>query len=277
LDIVLDKSSATEALIKITLNEKDYQPKVEEKVKDYSKKANIKGFRPGKVPPGLIKKLYGKSIMVEEINDLLSKSITDYIKKNDIKLIGEPLPNKEKTAEIDWDSQKDFEFEYHIGLVDTFDYNLTNKIKAYQIEIDNKLMEKTIEDLTTRYGNYTEPEVSEEGDDFSGELTQEDTEYTKELYISNDQIKPKEFKKWIGKKKEDEIIIDPKKIFKDLETTANLLDKSEKELKEIKGNFSFKIHKIIRIEEAKMNQEFFDKVFGPDSVKGEEEWSSGIK
>ena len=87
MDIVLDKSTATEGQIKITLKENDYQPKVEEKVKDYSKKANIKGFRPGKVPPGLIKKLYGKSILVEEINEILSKSITDYIKENNIKLM----------------------------------------------------------------------------------------------------------------------------------------------------------------------------------------------
>ena len=277
MDIVLDKSSATEALIKITLNEKDYQPKVEEKVKDYSKKANIKGFRQGKVPPGLIKKLYGKSIMVEEINDLLSKSISDYIKKNDIKLIGEPLPNKEKAAEIDWDNQKDFEFEYHVGLVDAFSYNLAQKVKSYQIEIDNKILDKTIEDLRKRYGNYSEPELSKKGDDFNGELTREGTEFKREVYISNENIKPKELKKWTGLKKDDEISFDPKKSLKDLETAANILGKTEKELKENKGDFKFKINKIIRIEAAGINQEFFDKVFGKDIVKTEEEFREKLK
>jgi len=277
LDIVLDKSSATEALIKITLNEKDYQPKVEEKVKDYSKKANIKGFRPGKVPPGLIKKLYGKSILVEEINEILSKSISDYIKKNDIKLIGEPLPNREKTAGIDWDNQKDFEFEYEVGLVDTFNYNLSQKIKAYQIEIDQKTLDKTIEDLTKRYGNYSETEVSKEGDDFNGELSQESLNFKKEVWIASDQIKPKELKKWSGLKKDDELSFDPKKMFKDTETVSAILDKSEKELKEVKGDFTFKVQKISRVEQADLNQEFFDKVFGKDVVKTPEEFKEKLK
>ena len=111
MEIILDKNSATEGLIKITLNEADYQPKVEEKVKEYSRKAQLKGFRPGKVPAGLIRKMYGKSILIEEINELLSKSVIDYIKQNDIKIIGDPLPVMEKTALIDWDNQKEFVFD----------------------------------------------------------------------------------------------------------------------------------------------------------------------
>ncbi len=277
MDIVLDKSSATEALIKITLKEKDYQPKVEEKVKDYSKKANIKGFRPGKVPAGLIKKLYGKSILVEEINELLSKSISDYIKKNDIKLIGEPLPNREKTASIDWDTQKDFEFEYEVGLVDVFSYNLSQKIKTYQIEIDQKTLDKTIEDLTKRYGNYSEPEISQEGDDFNGELSQESSGFKKEVWIANDQIKHKELKKWLGLKKDNEISLDPKKIFKDNETAGAILDKSEKELKDVRGEFKFKVHKISRVAQSELNEEFFDKVFGKDVVKTPEEFKEKLK
>jgi trigger factor len=277
LNIVLDKSSATEALIKITLNEKDYQPKVEEKVKDYSRKANIKGFRPGKVPPGLIRKLYGKSILVEEINDILTKSISEYIKNNDIKLIGEPLPNREKTANIDWDNQKDFEFEYEVGLVDSFEYNLEQKIKAYQIEVDKKTLEKTIEDLRKRYGKYSEPEESAEGDDFNGELSGENPEFNKVVWIAADQIKPKEQKKWAGLKKDDVISFDPKKTFKDNETLSAILDKPENELKEIKGDFSFKVQKISRVEPAELDQEFFDKVFGQDVVKTREEFDAKLK
>ena len=277
MNIVLDKSSATEALIKITLNEKDYQPKVEEKVKDYSKKASIKGFRPGKVPPGLIKKLYGKSILVEEINELLSKSISEYIKKNEIKLIGEPLPNREKTAEIDWDNQREFEFEYQVGLIDEFNYNLNQKIKAYQIEIDNKTLEKTIEDLKKRYGNYSEPEESKPGDDFFGELSQNSSEFKKEIWITNDQIRPKEIKHFIGLKKEAEIKFDPKKVLKDIKTVARILGKSEKEMTEIKGEFIMKINKISRVELAELNQEFFDKVFGKEVVKSKEEFLEKLK
>ncbi len=127
MEIILDKSSATEGLIKVTLKEVDYQPKVEEKVKEYSRKAQLKGFRPGKVPRALIKKMYGKSILIDEINELLSKSVLDYIKEKDIKIIGDPLPVAEKASLIDWDNQKEFEFEYMVGLVEPFtvDYTLT--------------------------------------------------------------------------------------------------------------------------------------------------------
>ncbi len=277
MEIVLDKSTATEALIKITLKEKDYQPQVEEKVKDYSKKANIKGFRQGKVPPSLIKRLYGKSIVVEEINSILSKSISEYIKENDIKLIGDPLPNHEKTAEIDWDTQKDFEFEYFVGLVDDFDYNLSQKIKAYQIEVDNKTVDRTIEDLKKKYGKYTEHDEIKEGDDFLGELNQEATDFKEDVWFTWEQLKPKEAKKFVGKKKEETLTIEPKKIFNDAETAAEVLRKSEKELKELKGDFELTIKKISHVEPARLDQEFFNKIFGEDVVKSEEEFRNKVK
>jgi len=277
LDIVLDKSTATEGQIKITLKEKDYQLKVEEKVKDYSKKANIKGFRPGKVPPGLIKKLYGKSILVEEINEILSKSITDYIKENKIKLIGEPLPNHDKTAKIDWDNQKEFEFEYKIGLVAEFDLNLSQKLKAYQIEADKKTVDSTLENLQKQYGNYSEPDEVQEGDDLFGELTQESSNYKEEIWITANQLKAKEAKKFIGLKKEASIDIDPKKIFTDEATAKTVLRKSEEELKNMKGLFKLKINKINRVESAELNQDLFDKVFGKDNVKTKEEFLKKLK
>lgn len=277
MDIVLDKSTATEGQIKITLKENDYQPKVEEKVKDYSKKANIKGFRPGKVPPGLIKKLYGKSILVEEINELLSKSITDYIKENKIKLIGEPLPNHEKTAEIDWDTQKEFEFEYQVGLIDEFTIDLSQKIKAYEIIPDKKTIDKTVEDLKKQYGNHTEPEEIKKGDDIFGEMTQESTGYKEEIWIAADQVKAKEAKLFEGLKKDQTIEIDPKKVLKDSDTVGKVLHKDDKEVKGIKGNFSFKVTKISRVEIAELNQDFFDKVFGKDAIKTEAEFIDKLK
>jgi len=277
LDIVLDKNTATEGQIKITLKEKDYQPKVEEKVKDYSKKANIKGFRPGKVPPGLIKKLYGKSILVEEINEILSKSITDYIKENKIKLIGEPLPNHEKTAGIDWENQKEFEFEYEIGLVAEFDLNLQQKIKAYEIQADKKTIDTTLDSIKKQFGNYSEPEVYQEGDDLMGELTQESSDYKEEIWITANQLKAKEAKKFTGHKKEDTVEIDPRKIFVDEATAATVLRKSEEEIKKFKGLFNLKINKINRVENSELNQELFDKVFGKDAVKTEEEFMKKLK
>ena len=143
MEITLNKKNNTEGVIKIKLTEGDYQPHVEEKVKDYSRKANIKGFRQGKVPSGVIKKMFGKSILVDEINHLLSHKLSDYIKDNQIKILGDPLPNQEKAKQIDWDTQKDFEFEYQIGMVDDFTYEVSSKVKvkSYPIEVDKNTID----------------------------------------------------------------------------------------------------------------------------------------
>ncbi len=172
MDITLDKKTSTEALIKVKLKENDYQPNVEEKVKEYAKKANIKGFRPGKVPTSLIKKMYGKSIVAEEINNILSKSLSDYIREQNIQLIGEPLPDQEKASQIDWEGQKDFEFDYDIGMVPDFTYDISNKqkVKSYKIELDKKTEQETLDNIKKQFGTVTNPEQAVEGDAFYGEI-----------------------------------------------------------------------------------------------------------
>ena len=207
MEIILDKQSAIEGLIKITLKEADYQPKVEEKVKEYSRKAQIKGFRPGKVPPGLIKKMYGKSILIEEINDLLSKSVIDYIKQNDIKIIGDPLPVMDKTLKIDWDNQKDFEFEYMIGLVDTFTIDYSLNIDSVKVEIDEITLKETLAKLKKEYGNYTEPEECREGDDVFGVLAPAGSSENKEVWLLHNQLKDEAKTKLLGLKKDATVII----------------------------------------------------------------------
>ena len=127
MDITLDKKDSNVASIKIKLNEADYQSKVDEKIKDYSKKAQIKGFRPGKVPTGVIKKMYGKSILVEEINHLVGHKLQDYIRDNELKILGEPIPDQQSFENIDWENAKEFEFDYNIGLVDDFKVDLSKK------------------------------------------------------------------------------------------------------------------------------------------------------
>ncbi|HEV8512533.1 MAG TPA: trigger factor family protein, partial [Cyclobacteriaceae bacterium] len=136
MNITLDKKSATDGLIKIQLKESDYQPKVEEKVRDYARKATIKGFRQGHVPAGVIRKMYGKGILVEEVNHIISHSVSDYIRDNKLRVLGDPLPNEEKARTIDWDFQKDFEFEFQIGLVEDFTVDLSNKVKVTSHPID---------------------------------------------------------------------------------------------------------------------------------------------
>ncbi|MDQ3393482.1 MAG: trigger factor [Bacteroidota bacterium] len=279
MDITLDKKTPTEALIKITLKETDYQPKVEEKLKEYSKKASIKGFRPGKVPSGLIKKMYGKSILIDEINHLLSHSLTDYIKSNDLKILGEPLPNFKEGNEIDWDNQKEFEFIYNIGLVDNFDFKLDDNIQVnkYKIDIDEKYLQESIDNLLNQFGNSKEAELSEAKDQLFGTLKQDDAQIEKEILLPLEDVTESERQIFIGKKAEDEISFDIKKTLRDEEKLSELLEKSPEEVSQLTGTFSFTIKKISRNAPAELNQEFFDKVFGKDTVSSEEEFMQKVK
>jgi trigger factor len=278
LDITLEKKNPTEASIKITLTEADYQPKVREKLKEYSKKAQIKGFRPGKVPPALIQKMYGKSIMIDEINHILSHAVNDYIRDNKIKILGDPLPNTENADKIDWENQKDFEFQYEIGLVDDFKYALEGKkLIRYNIKVDDKSVEDTIADLQKQYGKMTNPEKSEDGDFLYGQVVQNGGEFNDKVSIPLNLIEKKERKNFIGLSKGDKVTFDVKKAFKDAATIADALNIDGAAAEALEGEFELEVINVNRQEAAELDQEFFDKIFGPEVVKSEEEFRNKVK
>lgn len=278
LDITLEKTHPLSGSIKITLNEGDYQPKVEEKVKQYAKKADLKGFRKGMVPPSVIKRMYGKSIIVEEVNHLLSHALQDYIKDNKLTILGEPIPNYDKHAEIDWENQKNFNFEYEIGLVDNFKLDIkAKKVKAYAIEVGKEEVDKTISNLQNQYGQMTNPEISEKGDSLFGELKSEDESFSKDLLLEYEKVEKKLQEKMSGVKQEDVLEFDIKKAFKDVEACAEVLSILPAEAKQLKGAFKFQIKKINRVIKAELSQDFFDKVFGKDTVTTEPEFLDKVK
>lgn len=277
MNITLDQPSPTDGLIKITLSQSDYQPKVEEKVKEYSRKMNIKGFRQGKVPSGVVRKMFGKSILVEEVNHLLSHSVSDYIKEKKLNILGDPLPNQEKARLIDWETQKDFEFEFQVGLVEDFNVEVSSKVKltSYVIEVDQKVIDETLENVKRQFGNITYPEVSGENDNLFGEVT--DTEGNKKSsYIQISKILKSEQNKFIGLKKEDEISFDVEKILSDPLTISQAINVTEEEAKDAKGTYALKINNVSNVAPAEINQDLFDKVFGKDVVTGEEEFLKKI-
>ncbi|MDX5347445.1 MAG: trigger factor family protein [Hymenobacteraceae bacterium] len=162
MNITLDQKDRTKANLKVNLQEADYAPKVEEKIREYSKKAQIKGFRPGKVPAGLIRKMYGKSILVDEINNMLHQEINQYIKENNLRILGDPLPKQEDADKIDWDNQKEFEFTYELGLLPDFDMNLEGKtVEGYNVEVDQDTIDQAYEQMRRQLGKTTNPETSE--------------------------------------------------------------------------------------------------------------------
>ena len=278
MDITIDKKNPIEASIKITLKEADYQPKVEEKVKEYSKKANIKGFRPGKVPKSLIKKMYGNSIVVEEVNHLVSHSITDYIKNNNLKIIGEPLPNRAKAMEIDWENQKDFEFEYNIGLVDDFKYDISKKlkVKSYKIEVDKNTFDEAIEKLRWQYGKMINPKISEEKDSLFGKFKDKNGDFEKDGLLKIEDIDKKIRKRFIGIGGNAVVAFDTQK-----EISSNLLSQvlglKEDELAELSNEFQFIVKNINRQVQCDINQELFDKSLGEGKAKTEAEFNDQLK
>jgi trigger factor len=278
VEIILDKKNSTEALIKVSLKQDDYQPKVEQKIKEYSKKADVKGFRKGKVPASVIQKMYGKSILVDEINQLLYQSIDNYIKDEKLKIIGEPIPSHGSTKNIDWETQTEFDFEYNIGLVDNFDLDVSKnqKVTKYEIKIDAKIRQETIDNLKEQYGSMTNPDVCEDGDSLFGTFSPTDGEGEYKGLLDLNMLDKKDAKMFIGAKANDEITFDIRKTLKQDSLIAQVLGIDVAEVENINGVFKLTVQNINRKVKAEINQAFFDRLFGKDVVKDEEAFNKKI-
>lgn len=265
MEISLNKKTTTEGIIKIKLTEDDYQPHVEEKVRDYSRRASIKGFRAGKVPTALIKKMYGKSILVEEINHVISHKLDDYIKENKIKILGEPIPNPERQQDIDWDNQRDFEFEYAIGMVEDFSYDISPAVTlpVYKIEVSPTVVEETIHDLRLRFGSDAPVEVSSPEDEIIGTLTSADGNTSKEIRIPVSKLSTDMQQSFVGRKKDDMLPLDISTFSTE---DVGWLNLTAEEQQAFTGDSRFTITSITHRTPAETNVEFFEQVFGKDSV-----------
>lgn len=279
MNISLNQLTATDGSITIKIEEQDYQSKVTNKLKDYAKKANIKGFRQGMVPAGVVKKMFGKSVLVEEVNAIISSSINTFIKEKKLKVLGDPMPDHEKTPSIDWEFQKEFEFVFKVGMAGDFKVNLSNQVKInqYKIEVDNTILTETLLETRKRYGKQTNPDVSEKTDILYGEIAGTTPEEKKNTYIIIEKAKAQDQKKFIGAKKGDVIAFNAKEAFENPADQANALGIHEGDLASIDGQATVTVTIVSRIEPAEVNQELFDKVFGKDAIKTEEEFVSKIK
>lgn len=276
MDTTIDKIENSEALIKIKLKEEDYQPGVTQKIKEYSKKANIKGFRPGKVPTGVVQKMYGTSILLEEVNQVLSKELNKILRDNSIQFLGEPIPTEDQES-IDWETQKEFEFVYNIGYADDFELKIDKKLKVEfaKIKIDKKVMDETIQNLQKQFGELNNPEEVGAEDTIFGSLKSGNSEIDQE--VSLDVAEFKKPKSLIGLKIDSPVAIDAKKNFTDATYFQRVTRLSDEDLKASKYKFDFVIKGINRTEPAEVNQELFDKTFGKDAVKTREEFDEKVK
>lgn len=287
MDITKKELDQTSAVVTIHVDKADYAEKVDKTLRDYRKKANMPGFRPGMVPLNLVKKLYGKAVQAEEINKLVSESLFDYIKKNNINVLGEPLPNETEQPEIDFDTQESFDFVFDIAIAPEFEISLTQKDKVnyYNIAVTDEMVDEQVKSYAGRYGQYVEGDTVEEKDMVKGELLEMENGAVKEggLHVENAILTPgymkdEESKKlFIGAKKGDVVVFNPKKAFEAAAELASLLKISKEEAEKFEAGCQITIGSITRYQEAEVNQELFDKVYGEGAVKSEEEFRNKVK
>jgi trigger factor len=278
MEVLLEKNSPTLASLKVTLTKEDYQPKVDKVIKDYSKKVNLKGFRPGKVPSHVIQRMYGKSILVDEVNNLLSTAVSNYIRENKLQVVGDPVPDREKAAEVNWDSPSQFEFSYDLGVATDFEVNLAElpAVKRYTINVDDKELTKTIDSLRERFAESLHPEVSELGDMIFGELKQESSEFTTRTAIPTKQVKEDSLSKFIGVKKDDVIVFDIQNTFNDEAAIAHVTGKKKEDTAALAGDYTLIVEDVTRSAPGELNQDLFDKVLGAGQVESEEQFNEKV-
>lgn len=287
MNIVRKDLDPTNANITISIEKSDYEAKVDKTLREYRKKSNIPGFRPGMVPLNLLKKMYGKSILAEEINNILSEGLYNYIKDNNIDLLGEPLPNETEQKEIDFDNQESFEFVFDIALPPAFEVELTkkDKIKYYQITPDDTMIENQVKSYAGRFGKYEQEETVEEQDMLKGLLVELENgeEKTDGIRVENAVLTPAYMKDeaiktvFVGAKKEGEVIFNPKQAYENEAEVASLLKMKKEEVENLTSDFKYTIQSITRYHEAAVDQDLFDKVFGEGTVKSEKEFKEKIK
>lgn len=286
MNIVRENKDELNLVIKLQVNKADYEEKYNKELANYRRKANIPGFRPGNAPLGLVKKMVGKSILADEINKIISDGLFDYIKKENLKIIGEPLPSLTEQKPIDWDNPDGFEFAFDAALLPEIELKLTKKDKCpyYTIKVEENLIDNTVESHTRRYGKTETVEQAGENDLVRGKIEPIDENgnvvfegFTNpNALISLEYIKDKNFKETMLQSKADDVIdFDVEKAFDPQEAKYIFGLKSNAEA-QITGNYRLTINSISHFMPAEVNQELFDQVYGAEVVKSVEEYRAKI-
>jgi trigger factor len=285
MNVTQNNIDAVNATLLVTVSNADYAEKVNKAIKDFCKKANMPGFRKGCVPAGLVKKMYGKGLLAEEVNKLVSNSLYDYIKDNNLNILGEPLPT-EGFAAPSLVEGEDFTFSFDIALAPEVKVEWNGSVPYYTIDVDQTLIDKQVAAYRGRYGKYVQADAVEEKDVIKGELVElnEDGSVKEDgIKVENAMLSPNYMKdsdekaKVLGVAKEASFVFNPAKAYVNEAEIASLLQIKAEEAKEFTANCQFTVKEITRFAEAEMNQEFFDASFGKDTVKTEEEFYAKIK
>lgn len=288
MDVTRNNLDAVNARLVVKIEPADYQGKVDAAIKEYRKKAVMPGFRQGMVPVGLIKNKFGKAFLAEEVEKVVSGAIYDYLKNNNVNIFGEPMPSEDAPVN-DFEDGNSFEFSFDLGLSPEIDFmpSKNDQLDFYKIKVAQDLIDKQTEAFRGRFGEYVKADTAEVTDVLKGNLVELDENGNEKeggIKVENALISPNymtdkdEQAKVNGLKLGESFVFNPAKAFggSDVEL-ASLLHKTKDEVKDFKSDCKFTVSEITRYAKAELNQDFFDKCFGKDKVKTEEEFYEMIK
>lgn len=287
MNITRTDIDALNATINLHFDESDYSELVEKELKKLRHKANVPGFRPGMVPMGMIKKMYGRSVKADELNKLIQEKLFDYVK--DLDILCEPLPNvDDETRTVDFENDKEFDFKFDIALAPAFDpvLNKTTSIKYYDITITDEMVDNQVKNYAARFGNYTQvEEMIDKKDMIKGSILELNAEgkvvesgiKVEDAVLSPAYIKDEEQQKLFENvRKGGVIVFNPKKAFENTAEISSMLKISKEKAEELTGDFRLEVLSITHYEESAINQSLFDKVYGEGVVKTEEEFKAKV-
>ncbi len=274
------------AVITVNIDKTDYADRVDNVLKDYRKKANMPGFRPGKVPASLVKKMYGRSVMLDEVNKLMGEELSKFLEEADFDILGEPLPSDNQEP-IDLENGEDFEFKFDVALTPAFEISLSKreKLKNYVVKVEDEMIDRQINSYADRFGEQTDAEEVEVDDLLKGTLVELNAEgeikdggvMVENAIVSPDRIKDKTIKNsFVGAKLETVVRYNPLQAFENEKEVASTL-KLEEGDEAIKSDYNYIVKEIKRFKKAEVNKALFDKVYGEGVVETEEDFRARVK
>jgi trigger factor len=289
MNITRENIDAVNAILKVAIEKADYEKTVADQLKEYRQKAVIPGFRPGKVPDGLIKRKYRIPVLVEEVNKLLSQKLSKYLVDEKLNILGEPLPNEEQQKNINWETDENFEFVFDIALAPEINISLdkSNEIKFYKIAVSEEMINQQVEMAQSQLGQNIPDDEIKDNSSVRGNFIQlndageeiENGIRPNDVLVAIDMIKDDEIKNsFVGKKSGDVVVFDPVKAFENRHEIKHMLKIKQDEADALNSNFSFTINEILKFEKAELNEDVFKKLYGEETdVKTTEDFRNRIK
>lgn len=287
MKITIENTDKLNSVLNLKVEETDYSERVEKVLRDYRRQAKVDGFRPGKVPMGIIKKMYHTPVLVDEVNKLVSESLFEHLKENNVNILGEPLARQNPDQKIDFENDKEFEFQFDLGLAPEINIEVSakDKIPYYKIKIEKKQIDEYKDSLLGRYGEFITVDKAGKDELIKGSLVKVDKEGNEvenglrvdEVSMSLDMMKDDDQRVlFSGAAAGDSVVFDLKKAYPNDTEVASMLRIDKTEVAMLEGTFKSVIKEVQKFEKAKVGQEFYDKVYGEGEVKTAEEFTKRV-